>query len=247
MASMSAGRLGALDLVDVGELEPSGGQVPQPDGGVAGGRVDEDRVRTASGRRRRSCVGTPKPPRATTRSCSAMTSSPVVGSSMASATSPGSSPISARIASATSGRWGLRPSTWSARPASAYQRSRRRHVLAAQQGADPHHRPPVGPVPLPGVLLALLAVDLLQAEEPPADVEPGLVADVPDPQGGLVGVGAHDVEVEVDAGGSVRTVALIGAIRSVMAASRLRPGLHGPGPPPHRTRRPRAGAPRRHV
>jgi len=41
------------------------------------------------------------------------------------------------------------------------------HVAPPEQRAHAHHGPAVGPVPLPGVLLALDAVDLLEAEEPP--------------------------------------------------------------------------------
>ena len=72
-------------------------------------------------------------------------------------------------------------------------------VLAAEQGADAHHRPAVGPLALPRVLLALDPVDLLQAEEPPAHLEPGQVAHLAHPPRRLVGPRAHHVEVEVHA------------------------------------------------
>ena len=173
-------------------------------------------------------VGTPNAPRDATRSCSAFTSSPVVGSAMAWATRPGSSPISTRSSSATSARCGLRPSSWRALPAVGVPAVEERHVLATQQGADAHHRPAVGPLPFPGVLLALPAVDLLETEEPPPDVEAGLLTDVPDPEGRLVGVGAHDVEVEVDTGGSGRTVGAHGVLRG-------RGPTPEPGAPSNRT------------
>src|ERR1700729_2304617 len=48
------------------------------------------------------------------------------------------------------------------------------------------------------MLLALGPVDLLQAEEPPAHVNAELLTHIPDPQRGLIGPRAHDVEVEVD-------------------------------------------------
>src|SRR5664280_1151566 len=145
-------------------------------------------------------VGTPNPPFPATVSCSARTSSPVVGSSMAARTMAGSSPSSARSSSATSGRWGLRPSTWRGPAGRLVPPVEQVHVLTSEQRTDPHHRPSVGPLSFPGVLLPLLAVDLLEAEEPPPHVDTGSVAHVADPQRGLVGVRAHDVEVEVDSG-----------------------------------------------
>ena len=72
------------------------------------------------------------------------------------------------------------------------------HRPAAQQCTDAHHRPAVRPLPLPRVLLALLAVDLLEAEEAPVHREAGQVTHLADPQRRLVRVRAHDVEVEVD-------------------------------------------------
>ena len=110
---------------------------------------------------------------------------------------PGSRPSSTSSSSATS-----RPVRLAAllvqRPAGPLvPRVEQRRVLAPQQGADAHHRPAVGPLPLPRVLLALDAVDLLEAEEPPADVEPGQVADLADPPRRLVRPRAHHVEVEV--------------------------------------------------
>ena len=98
---------------------------------------------------------------------------------------------------------------------------------APQQRADPHQRPAVGPVPLPRVLLALDAVDLLEAEEPPIDGEAGLLADVADPQRGLVGERAHRVEVEVDfevhaeCSSSLLTVSVVVGVRRGGHVNRL--------------------------
>src|SRR6516165_3121191 len=50
------------------------------------------------------------------------------------------------------------------------------------------------------MLLALGPVHLLQAEEAPVHRQTGAVAHVTYPQGGLVGVRAHQVEVKVDPG-----------------------------------------------
>jgi len=80
------------------------------------------------------------------------------------------------------------------------------HRPAAQQSADPHHRPPVGPLPFPRVFLALGAVDLLKAEEAPIHLQTGLVPHLADPLRGLVGVRTHDVEVEIDELGVQRHV-----------------------------------------
>ena len=63
-----------------------------------------------------------------------------------------------------------------------YLEIRGRVVEITEQGADAHHGPAVGPVPLPGMLLALGPVDLLQAEEPPADIQVQLVAHISHPQ-----------------------------------------------------------------
>ena len=71
-------------------------------------------------------------------------------------------------------------------------------TLTAEERGDPHLRPAVGPLALPRVLLALDPVDLLEAEEPPRDVESDSVADVADPDRGLVGPRAHRVEEELD-------------------------------------------------
>ena len=79
--------------------------------------------RTGTGRRGRTASGRRSRRRATTRSWSARTSSCVDGSAIASATTPGSMPISASSSSATSGRCGWRPSSCSARPARSYQTS----------------------------------------------------------------------------------------------------------------------------
>ena len=89
--------------------------------------------RRAAGRRRPARRGTARPGRtasgrrthraATTRSWSARTSSFVVGSAIASATTDGSMPISASSSSATSRTCGWRPSSCSARPARSYQAS----------------------------------------------------------------------------------------------------------------------------
>src|SRR5690606_1491164 len=60
-----------------------------------------------------------------------------------------------------------------------------------------HERPPVGPVALPRELLALDVVDPLQAEEAPAHGETELLAQVAQPQRGLIGERAHRVEMEI--------------------------------------------------
>src|SRR5689334_18054431 len=72
---------------------------------------------------------------------------------------------------------------------------------APPQGrGDPQHRPAVGPLPLPWVLLALLAVDLLEGEEAPLHIDVPDLLDLPDPFAGLVRPRAHDVEMEIDSG-----------------------------------------------
>ena len=55
------------------------------------------------------------------------------------------------------------------------------------------------------MLLAFLAIDLFEAEEAPVHREAGEIAHLTDPQRRLVGVRAHDVEVEVDGCGLVRS------------------------------------------
>src|SRR5215469_11577577 len=132
-------------------------------------------------------VGTPHPPSPVTRSWSARTSSCVLGSSMAWPTRAGSSPSRPIRASATSRRSGGQV------PA-----VQQRRVDAAQQRADPHHRPAVGPLALPRVLLALGPVDFLEAEEAPPDLHAQPVPDLAHPDRRLVRPRAHDVEVEVD-------------------------------------------------
>jgi len=82
-------------------------------------------------------------------------------------------------------------------------------VTASQQRPDPHQRPTVGPVPLPGMLLALDAVDLLEAEEPPVDGDSGLLADVAYPQRRLVRERAHRIEMEVHAGPHLSRIAWV--------------------------------------
>ena len=171
MASMSSARFGPLHLVDVGELEPAGHQVPQaharrrPVGGST--RTGPKRAWPSSKTR----VGTPNPPLDTTRSCSACTSSPVVGSAMAARTMPGIEPHLGQEGLGHIGTVGLAALLVQGparHPVPAVEQVR---VLAPEVGADPHHRPAVGPLPLPGVLLALGPVDLLEAEEPPPDLE----------------------------------------------------------------------------
>ena len=74
------------------------------------------------------------------------------------------------------------------------------HARTSKQRPDAHHRPAVRPLALPRVLLAVDPVDLLQAEELPVDHQIVLTADLSDPLRRLVGERAHHIEVEVDAG-----------------------------------------------
>ena len=116
-------------------------------------------------------VGTPNPPCATTSSWSRLHVVVRRGVVDGLSTSPGSRPIDARISAATSGWCGLRPSTCSARARGLVEAVAVVHRRAPQQRRDAHHPPPVGPVALPRVLLALVAVDLLEREEPPVDLQ----------------------------------------------------------------------------
>ena len=128
---------------------------------------------------------------------SARTSSCVVGSARAASKTSSGAPISESRRRATAGSCGLPPRVCNSRPIAAYQRSSRSPVTASQQRPDPHQRPAVGPLALPGVLLAFDPVHLFEAEEPPVDREGGLRADVADPQRCLVRERAHRVEMEI--------------------------------------------------
>ena len=72
------------------------------------------------------------------------------------------------------------------------------HAGSAKQSANPKHRPSVGPLTLPRMLLSLDAVHFFEAEELPIDLDAVLGSDVANPLGRLIGVGAHDVEMKVN-------------------------------------------------
>ena len=169
----------------------------------------------------KNIVGTPYPPAATTRWCSASTSSLVVGSAIAWSTSPGSRPISSRRCSGDGLLVRLVSVDVQCLAGPAVPGVQVVHRRAAQQCADAHHRPAVGPFPFPRVLLAVQAVDLLEAEEPPVHREPGQFAHLADPERCLIRVRAHDVEVEVDGFGLVRHIVnlRLRAARSPSSAS----------------------------
>ena len=93
---------------------------------------------------------------------------------MASSTIAGSSPILGQQVAGNVGIVRLVPLLVQ-RPSGAFVPAVESSMLVTpQQGTDAHHRPAVRPLAFPRVLLALDAVDLLQAEEPPLDLEPGL-------------------------------------------------------------------------
>jgi FtsP/CotA-like multicopper oxidase with cupredoxin domain len=79
------------------------------------------------------------------------------------------------------------------------------------------------------MFLTLQAVDLLKAEESPIHLQPGAIRDLTDPSGRLVGVRAHDVEVEVDGFGP-SAHAIKNKLRWAIAVDRPRWGINGPYP-----------------
>ena len=75
-------------------------------------------------------------------------------------------------------------------------------VLAptTQQGTHAHLAESVGPIPFPRVALAGFAVDLLQAEKAPSQLQVVGVAHLAQPQRRLVGERAHGVDPGVNGG-----------------------------------------------
>lgn len=92
-------------------------------------------------------------------------------------------------------------------------------VSTPQVGGGAQQRPPIGPVPLPRVLLAAGVVDLLEAEEPPIHLAQTLLAHRADPTRGLISPGAENVEVEVDVIGHAPSPSRTAQVRT--SASRL--------------------------
>ena len=56
------------------------------------------------------------------------------------------------------------------------------HARPSQQGPNAHHRPAIGPLAFPRMLLALGTVHLFEAKELPVDGEAGLSSDLSDPE-----------------------------------------------------------------
>ena len=200
---MSSARLGALQLPDVGELPPATDQLPQPHGRLTGGGVDQYRAEEALPVLEAQYRDTPP---TGGRHDVVLGLDLVVGGGVGDRLVD-QSWVETELAEQLTGDVGLvRFAALDMQRGSSLRVPgvEQRRVGAAQQRTDPHHRPTVGPGPLPRVLLALDTVDLLQREEAPAHLDAGVVAHLPDPPRRLEGVGAHDVEVEVDGGGRRR-------------------------------------------
>ena len=78
------------------------------------------------------------------------------------------------------------------------------HRRPAQHRADPHHRPAVGPVAFPRVLLALPRLISSRLKNFQSIVRPSCRSHLTDPLRSLVRERAHDVEVKVHDGWSCR-------------------------------------------
>ena len=204
------------------ELRPCENSLPEPDGGLPGGRIDEHRPEQAlpvgeEHRRHAVPVGIDHPP--------VFGEHLVVGGGVGDRRVDEAG-VEAEFAEEVLGdgllMW-LVSVDVQRLPGASVPGVQVVHGVAAQQGTDAHHRPAVGPVPFPRVLFAFLTVDLLEAEEAPVHGEPGLRAHLADPQRGLIRVGAHDVEVEVDGCGCVRHIVnlRLRAARSPSSASPL--------------------------
>src|SRR6056297_2528027 len=204
--------LRALDLEEVGELEPRSGGLPQPERSGTGGWVHHDRTEQALG-------------------CAEVVGELGEEQRRHPVAAGGDHPLVLGVHLVVGGRIGDRVVDHPRIESDLLQQVPRHvgivrpvallvqrtagalvpavevvHARPAQQRPDAHHRPAVGPLSFPRVLLALDPVDLLQAEELPVDPQPGLVTYISDPRGGLISERAHHVEVEVDPAGADRGV-----------------------------------------